>query len=493
MDTTQWEEALKKELKTDQIERFLRRPLLEGFESELLSLQSKSWASPAADAPALSHTWVDEEKNLAQKVPGLMALGVWDFIVDRELLGLSEVEMQKELAQLTQAEARFWVVGNWRQALPANQVPMLCAGQVWGQGGHAVHEMAWLLNEIIAWAQSSQSGQLAVGLYADREFFKSIAKFRAMKAITLAALRELKQENRFTQIVWCARSSWREFTAYDAASNILRNATALSAGFISNAQVVESLPYDLLIESSSIVSERAARLALTSQLVLQQESGLGEVADAASGSHALENLTRALGEKAWELMQELQGASDPMELLSPLLKAQWEKTQALFHKRKLVQTGVNDFPEATEVVQLKKRFQKDDHHRLAEDFEKLRLRAQALKVKPTIAVAVIGDYAGLNARLSFTKNFFELLGLSVIESGKGLIEAEAVSWLEKTGARARAIVAADADHPNLKFMCPAGGRLYLAGKTPNDRMINVFAGMDVYSALHDLLEWGESL
>ena len=483
MDQGQWESALKKELKTEQIERFLKRALPEGGEQSLLSRSNQSWLAPARESAALSFTFT-QECDLNQKIAELLKLGVWDFIIDPFLLGWEQATIVTKLASIKESDARIWVIGPTQ-----THHPVIHATAVIASGGHAVHEMGLLLSQIIDWASAGNTTQIGVAVQCDREFFKSIAKLRAMKAVTLAALKELKKEDLFDFIMWVARSSWRDFTAFDAASNILRNATAVSAGLVGRADVVESLPYDLLIDSDAILSYRAERVGLTTQLVLQQEAGLGEVADAASGSFALEELTRTLGESAWTLMQQLQASSDKLGLLTPLIQTHWTKVQQQFNTRKIVQAGINDFPEATERVHLKKRFQNIDHRRLGMAFEQLRLKTQDLLAPPTVAIAVVGDYAALNARLSFTKNFFELLGLKVLEPGHGLKESEVVQWTKNTKCSVWAIVAADADHEALSMQVPITTRLYLAGKTVKSGMINLHAGMDVRLALEDLLLW----
>lgn len=487
MASATWEEALAKELKTDQIERFLKRALPEGGQVSLLSRGTQAWSAPAALPAALSYT-VTDDTNLQEKISELLKLGVWDFIIDPFLLGWDEATLKRKLSEIKPSEARIWVL-----AAAADSVakPVIHAAPVLAMGGHAVHEMAYLLTQIIEHAQKPNVTELAVAVSCDTHFFKSIAKLRAMKALAQAALIELGQTALFENVSWIARSSWREFTAFDAGSNILRNATAVSAGLIGRAHVVESLPYDLLIQTTGVVRERAQRLVLTSQLVLQQEAGLGEMADAASGSFAIEELTRTLGEEAWRLMQQLQAnGADKLAILRPSIEEHWAQVQKKFNTRKLVQTGVNDFPEATEEVQLKERFLRPDHQRLGLSFETLRLQAQNLKPRPTVALAVTGNYAALNARLSFAKNFFELLGLEVVESGKGLSPEEITPWAQSTKASIWALVAADADHEGLSVAVPAGVRLYLAGKTTKSGMTNLYAGMDVRAALAELLAWG---
>lgn len=470
-DPTAWHEALKKEFKTDDIQRFLSRRLLEGTARDLLSTQSSSWAAPHPSAPALSHTWV-REPDIAE-AKKLLSIGVWDFILDPFLLGWTKDQTKEFQNQWHLPEARLWVVGE----------NVINAERVVHEGGHGVHELAWLLHAIINWAQSANPKEIGVAVSLDREFFKSIAKLRALKAITAAALTELHRDDLLEKITWISRTNWRDFTSFDAASNILRNATAISAGLIAGTHVVESLPHDLLLQKQD---QSASHLALATQLILQQESGLGEVADAAHGAHALENLTRALAEEAWKTMQTIAGSDDAWEKLAPAVKASWQDAQKLFRTRKIVQAGVNDFPDPAEKVLLHKRFLQADHVRLGQQFENLRMDMQNLKPLK-VALLVVGDYAALQARMNFTKNIFELLGITVVEPGRGLSKTEAIDWAKGMNASVWAWVAADGDTAEASF--PTNVRSYSAGKNSQDGFVSLYAGMDVVTELQALLAW----
>jgi methylmalonyl-CoA mutase len=281
-----------------------------------------------------------------------------------------------------------------------------------------------------------------------------------------------------------ARPSWREFTAFDASNNILRNATSLIAGYIAGAHVVESLPYDLLLQKNAS-SPQASRLALTSQLVLQSEAGLSEVVDPSSGSAFIEELTRTMGEAAWQIMQKLSSLSESEKKKWLTLEAQayWSDVQTKYRLRKLVQTGVNDFPLASEIVTLAQRWQQSDHVRLAREFEELRLSVKNKKI--TVAIAVIGDYAAMQARLNFSKNYFEILGADVFDSKKALTVAEGQAWLHQQKADVLVWVSSDEVHSELTSF---GAQTFIAGKTEVEGCKNIFMGQNVYEVLSQLAQ-----
>jgi len=475
-----WQALVKKELKIEDLTRFLDR--------QPLYTQAQAWFDPHFKQAALSHTWTGPVDFAL--IPELLGQGVADFILDPFLLDWSDAVLQRELTHaapvlLAHPAARLWVCHPSAE-LPKGAFRVLTAHEVVARGAGDEHELGYLLNHLIDWARSDSRESIAVAITLGREFFHAIAKKRALKAITEAALRELGRVDLMTRITWLARPCWREFTAFDPANNILRNATSVAAGLIAGAGVIESLPYDLLVELPRAEAQRAQRLALTTQLVLQAESQLGEVSDPASGSFALESLTRALGEKSWSIMQEREAAplSERETLHALQVEGAWSEVVKRYRTRRLVQTGVNDFANPLEVAQLKPRWLKRDHVRLARDFEELRL--SLAQTKPKVALAVVGDYAQLQARLNFARNYFELLGLEVTDSAQGLELAAAKAWLTASKAPIHVWVAADDVHPSL---VASGERCYLAGKTKIEQCHNIFVGQDTLAILEELVLW----
>ncbi len=483
-----WETVVKKELKTEDLARFLSRPLAEGGARATLATQGQPWFDPSFRRAALSLTWTREDDVKWSELSKHVAVGVWDFILDPFLLGWDDARLKQELTHAGEAlqtcEARLWVCHD-SLPLPQKAFRVVGAHEVVARGGHAAHELGLLLTHLIEWAQGHTGESVGVAVTLDSEFFKSIAKKRALKAITEAAFREMGCVDLLSRITWMARANWREFTALDYSNNILRNATSVAAGYMAGAGVVESLPFDLIADLPALERDRAQRLGLTTQLVLQNESFLGEVSDPAAGGHTIEELTRTLGEQSWKIMQRLMAlpAAEREAHLGVEIDQHWEETQKRFRHRRLVQTGVNDFPEATEQVTIHPRWMKDDHVRLARQFEELR---SGLTTKPQVSIAVVGDYAALQARFNFTKNYFELLGLQVQDCGPGLNVEQAHAWLKDQKAPVTVWVSSDEDHGKLTSIAE---RCYVAGKTPVMNCHNLFAGQDVLATLEALVLW----
>lgn len=484
-----WQELLKKELKTDDLGRWLQRPLLEGGSWSLLAQNTLDWAAPNASAAALGYVFPREEDFSPVKVQELLALGVWDFTLDPFILGWDAAQLKKAFATVFPSEARLWVMLPTGVKAPAPWREILHGTPVWAQGAHGAHESAWLLDGIINWAQTSQPNPIGVAMSFDGEFFKSIARMRALKATVQSALTTLGKAELFSSLTWVGRVSWREFSLFDCASNLLRNTNALAAAYVAGAEVVLPLPHDLLLENTPEERARAERLTLTTQLVLQAEVGLGEVQDAASGSYALEELARTMGQDSWECMQKWRGGGE--STVWDEVRSHWEELQFQMRHRTRRQAGVNDVPDATERVRPRERFLRRDHVRLGRVFEEQRLRMQNLKRKPRVCVPVVGDYAALGARLGFTKNAFELLGLEVIEPGRGLKVTEAEKWIKEQACEICAVVASD-EEVSIVTSWHVEGRAFVATPKNLPGWDSLHAKMDMAQFLEALTAWWET-
>src|SRR5690606_31581255 len=197
----------------------------------------------------------------------------------------------------------------------------------------------------------------------------------------------------------------------------------VASALIAGADFVQSSGYQVLFEietddKSEEHLERSLRMARNTSHILSLESMLGVVDDAAFGSFHLEEMTHEYAQKGWEFMQELLQASSVKEKIqevSELTRSQREKN---INTRKHVLAGLNDFADASEKIKVKSL--KNNFYRSTRSFEELRIKIENMKNPPQVFIGVFGDYALLNPRLNFAKNFFEVLGLKVHDSEVGL-------------------------------------------------------------------------
>ena len=90
----------------------------------------------------------------------------------------------------------------------------------------------------------------------------------------------------------------------DPYNNVVRTAYEAMAAALGGTQ---SLHTNALDEAIALPTEFSARIARNTQLILQQETGITHVVDPLAGSYYVESLTAELAEKAWALIEEVDG------------------------------------------------------------------------------------------------------------------------------------------------------------------------------------------
>jgi methylmalonyl-CoA mutase len=218
-----------------------------------------------------------------------------------------EAPAEKSALLADYADAAFFI----REHHPAC-VPFLASGHAWdGAGGSAVQELAFTLAAAVSyWRGLSAAGMatadsvrsIGFSLAASADIFLTIAKFRAKRLLWARAL-NAAGETPAEDLLLLGRMSGRILGAYDPHVNLLRGTAAAFGAAIGGATGIEVLPFDSAAEGASTLSRRMAR---NTSLILQHESYLSAVADAAAGSAYLESLTYDLAAAAWNLFRDVE-------------------------------------------------------------------------------------------------------------------------------------------------------------------------------------------
>jgi len=142
---------------------------------------------------------------------------------------------------------------------------------------------------------------LTIDLSADRDSHLTIAKFRSARRLVRRIAEAFGVDG--TQIPICAVTSLRMMQTEDAWTNLLR---VMSSGFgaiIGGADVVTTRPFTDGLGQATPFAHRIAR---NMQLMMMEESQLGQVADAAHGCYWHERLTEDLAQAAWTKFQSIE-------------------------------------------------------------------------------------------------------------------------------------------------------------------------------------------
>ncbi|MBX7138711.1 MAG: methylmalonyl-CoA mutase family protein [Oligoflexia bacterium] len=166
-------------------------------------------------------------------------------------------------------------------------------------GATAVQELAFTLADGIGYVEHCLARGMAIDSFAPRlsfffdvhnDFFEEIAKFRAARRIWARLMRDrfgAKHENSM-KLRTHAQTAGVSLTAQQPLNNVARVALQALAGVLGG---VQSLHTNSMDETLSLPTEEAAKVALRTQQIIAEETGVVNVVDPLGGSYYLEQLT----------------------------------------------------------------------------------------------------------------------------------------------------------------------------------------------------------
>jgi len=173
-------------------------------------------------------------------------------------------------------------------------------------GSTAAQELAFTLANGFAYVEAALAAGMEIDAFAPRlsfffnahiDFFEEIAKYRAARRIWARWMRERygASDGRSTQLRFHTQTAGVSLTAQQPEVNLIRVAVEALAGVLGGTQ---SLHTDAFDEALALPTEHAARLALRTQQVIAEETGVVHVADPLGGSWFVEELTDTMEQEA---------------------------------------------------------------------------------------------------------------------------------------------------------------------------------------------------
>lgn len=180
-------------------------------------------------------------------------------------------------------------------------------------GSTAVQELAFTLADGIGYVQAGIAAGLEVDEFAPRlsfffnshnDFFEEIAKMRAARRIWARVMKDrFKAKNpkswmlRFhTQTAGCS------LTAQQPYNNVIRTTIQALAAVLGGTQ---SLHTNSLDETLSLPTEETATIALRTQQIIAEESGVAATVDPLGGSYFVESLTHEIEKAALDYIDRI--------------------------------------------------------------------------------------------------------------------------------------------------------------------------------------------
>nr|MDP9458808.1 methylmalonyl-CoA mutase family protein [Actinomycetota bacterium] len=195
-------------------------------------------------------------------------------------------------------------------------------------GSTAAQELAYTLADGFAYVELGLSRgldieQFAPGLSfffdAHVDFFEEIAKFRAARRIWARWLRDVygAKTEKAQQLRFHTQTAGVSLTAQQPDNNITRTAIEALAAVLGGTQ---SLHTNALDEVLALPSAKAAQIALRTQQVLMEETGVMNVADPLGGSWYVEALTDDIERQAEEIFARIKDMSSDGTMTAGILR-----------------------------------------------------------------------------------------------------------------------------------------------------------------------------
>jgi len=223
-------------------------------------------------------------------------------------------------------------------------------------GSTAVQEVAFTLADAIAYVQAALDAGLAVDDFAPQlsfffnahsDLLEEIAKFRAARRLWALLMRDrfAAKDPRSMMLRFHAQTAGSSLTAQQPENNIVRVAIQALAAVLGGCQ---SLHCNALDEALALPTEQAALIALRTQQILAQESGVVNTADPVAGSYAIEKLTDEIEAGAREYIEKIDAMGGMLRAIesgfvqSEIQKAAYDYQRAVERGERIV-VGVNQF------------------------------------------------------------------------------------------------------------------------------------------------------
>jgi methylmalonyl-CoA mutase N-terminal domain/subunit len=189
-------------------------------------------------------------------------------------------------------------------------------------GATAAQELAFTLADGFGYVELGRSRGLDVDRFASGltfffdahvDFFEEIAKFRAARRIWARWMRDVygAATDKALWMRFHTQTAGVSLTAQQPYNNVVRTAIEALAGVLGGTN---SMHTNALDETLALPSERAAELALRTQQVIMEESGVTNVVDPLGGSWYVEALTdriEADAERIFDRIKDMAAATAP--------------------------------------------------------------------------------------------------------------------------------------------------------------------------------------
>ena len=223
-------------------------------------------------------------------------------------------------------------------------------------GSTEVQEVAFTLANAIAYVEAAVTAGLQVDEFAPQisfffnshnEFLMQIAKFRAARRLWARTMRDRfgAKDPRSLMLRFHAQTAGSSLTAQQPENNLVRVALQSLAAVLGGCQSLHSNGLD---EALALPTEQSALLALRTQQIIAQETGVANTVDPVAGSYAIEKLTNEIESGAQIYISKIDALGGMLRAIEAgypqmeIQKSAYEYQQAVERGEQVV-VGVNRF------------------------------------------------------------------------------------------------------------------------------------------------------
>lgn len=301
-------------------------------------------------------------------------------------------------------------------------------------GSTAVQELAFTLGDGIEYVKAAMKRGLAIDDFAPRlsfffnahnDFFEEIAKYRAARRIWAKEMKALGAKK--TRSLWMrfhTQTAGCSLTAQQPEINIVRVTLQALAAVLGGTQ---SLHTNSMDEALALPSEKAVRIALRTQQIIAEESGVDSTVDPLGGSYYIEWLTNKMEEetyKYFDRVEHLGGVIPAIEkgfFQREIAESAYRYQKQIDEKDRII-VGVNRYQldeepsipilrmdekgEERQIQRLQKLRKKRDNTKVQQHLQQLRKAAQGTDNLMPFILSCVHSYATLGETCQVLRDVF---------------------------------------------------------------------------------------
>ncbi|HEX8267343.1 MAG TPA: methylmalonyl-CoA mutase family protein [Pyrinomonadaceae bacterium] len=232
-------------------------------------------------------------------------------------------------------------------------------------GATALQELAFTLRDGVEYVQYGVERGLDVDEFVPRlsfffnahnDFFEEIAKYRAARVIWAKTMRDRfgAKNPRTMQLRFHTQTAGVSLTVQQPLNNIARVAIQALAAVLGGTQSLHTDAYD---EALALPTDQAALIALRTQQILAEETGVINTVDPLGGSWYLESLTKKMEEGCFDYFDKIDGFGGMVEAIEAgfpqreLQESAYQYQKAVERKEQTI-VGVNKYAMENELSKI---------------------------------------------------------------------------------------------------------------------------------------------